>query len=150
MRTIILLFFGMFFMLYGTQCKRYKANALPQEQLRWGSGGGYTGIETTFVLLKNGQKFSKIGQAEYQAIEGMKRSKAKSIYKTVEKIDVSKLSEGKASNKYNYLELPDGKGGYKRIVFSALNEVPKELLDTYMSLEGIKFVPPVIKKDIQD
>ncbi|MEO6758357.1 MAG: hypothetical protein ABIO24_02805, partial [Saprospiraceae bacterium] len=44
-------------------CKqpKYSAGNFPEKQLRWGSGGGFTGQVNSYVLLENGQLF-KIGK----------------------------------------------------------------------------------------
>ena len=59
MKTIILAlaFPAAAFLFFACKQTRYAADNLPDRQLRWGSGGGYVGKETTYTLLDNGQIF---------------------------------------------------------------------------------------------
>ncbi|MFN7119583.1 MAG: hypothetical protein ACK4TA_22495, partial [Saprospiraceae bacterium] len=54
-----LLFFISLISILSWQCQRkpYTPENLPDLQLRFGDGGGFTGAVTTFTLLTNGQLF---------------------------------------------------------------------------------------------
>jgi hypothetical protein len=150
MRITLLLLLGTACLIGLTQCKKYTADKLPEKQIRWGFGGGFTGLETTFVLLPNGQKFTKVGQGNLEAIPRIKRSEARKIFKLLSKVDVQKTPAGTPSNKYEFMELPDGKGGFKRVIVPSSITKGDPLWELYLKAAAIKFVPPVIKKDIED
>lgn len=106
---------GLFFTCKST---RYKTDNLPQQQIRWGKGGGITGAETAWLLLENGQLFRKDG------INGMwveqkkaKAKKAKAFYERLTQLDLSTAETYKPGNMYHFVEIPDGKSGLKRVAF---------------------------------
>ena len=60
---------------------KYSASKLPAEQIIFGNGGGFAGIETSFLLLDNGQIFKKIGQdSVWAAIKSANKKIAKQYF----------------------------------------------------------------------
>ena len=117
-----------FFMALGAMCSflfsckstQYKPENLPAQQLRWGNGGGYTGMETTFSILENGQIFKKEGlNASFSELADIKKGKAKKLFAQAIGIDLMEAKNLKPSNIYQFLEIADGKGGFQRIAFDA-------------------------------
>ena len=62
-----------------TFCKnsKYTADNLPAEQIRFGKGGGFTGIEKSWTLLENGQVFEKGPDGTLVALDSAKKKTAK-------------------------------------------------------------------------
>ncbi len=54
MKYISLLFF---FSILGCKSTKYTANNLPEKQLIFGKGGGFSGEIVSYILLENGQLF---------------------------------------------------------------------------------------------
>ena len=52
-----MLLMACFLSISGCHTKNYPAHNLPEEQLTFGKGGGFTGDVTKYILLKNGQLF---------------------------------------------------------------------------------------------
>lgn len=92
------------------QCKpsRYTADNLPDEHLRFGNGGGFAGIETTYTLLENGQLFkSTMGTPEVVALKNCPRKTAKQLFETAESLGLEKLDFAHPGNTYSFIEYTD-------------------------------------------
>lgn len=97
-------------------CKspRYTTDNLPEAQIRWGNGGGFTGKESQYILLENGQIFA--GGTAAKALDGTRRAKAKKLFKTAETIGLKSLEFQHPGNTYKYIEVMEG-GKSRRIVW---------------------------------
>ena len=62
----------------------FTADNLPTLQLRWGTGGGIVGKETTLTLLENGQIFKQGFKGEATEVGKIKAKVAKSLIKKAE------------------------------------------------------------------
>ncbi len=91
-------------------CKqtRYTPAAFPEEQLRWGSGGGFVGRETKFTLLKNGQIFKFESRDSIGELEKIKAGKAKALFETAASLNIAKLDFQHPGNTYDFLEFQEG------------------------------------------
>ncbi|TNE61389.1 MAG: hypothetical protein EP344_06115 [Bacteroidetes bacterium] len=96
-----------------SQCKqtRYTADNLPDEYLRFGNGGGFTGVETAYTLLENGQLFKTVSKSpETLEITGCDRKSAKKLFEKAEALGLEKLDFMYPGNMYGFIEiLDDGK-----------------------------------------
>lgn len=82
--------------------KDYALDNLPNRQIVFGEGGGFTGKYTTWMLLDSGQIFQKSGiGAEFEPLGKVRYKKAKELYKKAEAIPDAKMKENKPGN-YNY------------------------------------------------
>ncbi len=101
---------------------KYSAIKLPSEQIIFGSGGGFVGIETSFLLLDNGQLFKKIGQdSVWAAIKSANKKIAKQYFIEGRNLFTSvKDTINDPSNTYSFLELRDKQTGEnpRRFVWS--------------------------------
>ncbi len=125
--------------LFSCKSTQYKAENLPAQQLRWGNGGGYTGVETTFSILENGQIFKKEGlNAGFSELSDIKKGKAAKLFKQSLSLDLNAAKDLKPSNIYQFLELADGKGGFQRIAFDASKlSADSPIASLYNALTGI-------------
>jgi hypothetical protein len=87
---------------------KFTADNLPQQQLRWGNGGGYAGRETTYTLLSNGQVFKQELKDTLAETVKTRRKTAAAIYKTAESLNLAKLEFEHPGNIYSFLEWQDG------------------------------------------
>jgi hypothetical protein len=62
--------------------KKYTAETIPAERLQFGTGGGFTGQQTIYVLLSNGQIFKQKGLdgKKFESIGKVKKAAAKQLY----------------------------------------------------------------------
>jgi len=82
--------------------KDYALDNLPNRQIIFGEGGGFTGKYTTWMLLDSGQVFQKSGiGAEFEPLGKVKYKTAKGFYKKAETIPTEKMKENRPGN-YNY------------------------------------------------
>ncbi len=97
-------------------CKhtKYTADNLPKEQIRFGKGGGFTGVEESFTLLENGQLFD----GKKVALDSAKRRIAKTCFKAIGRLGLEKLDFKHPGNTYSFIEVPAG-DGFNRIAWGA-------------------------------
>lgn len=91
------------------QSTRYTADQLPAKQIRWGSGGGFTGIESGYILLENGQLFKKEkNDGALTELPKAKRKTAENLFERCFTDQLLRMEYMKPRNTYYYLELADG------------------------------------------
>lgn len=130
-----LLIFVLSVLTSGCRPAHYTLNQLPKEQIRFGKGGGFTGMERRWILLKNGQVF-EAGKSELPKI---KKKTAENLFKTAENLSLAKVQFSHPGNTYSFLEIPNG-NDYQRIVWgdkafpvdSAIGQFYKRLLSSTM------------------
>ncbi|MBK7935911.1 MAG: hypothetical protein IPJ82_01920 [Lewinellaceae bacterium] len=110
MKTILLVFTFSAATLFFFACKptQYTTENLPDRQLRWGSGGGYVGKETTYTLLDNGQVFVRETGGKLAETTNTKPKKAKVLYETMGTLGLSTLDFQHPGNIYNFIEVLNG------------------------------------------
>lgn len=100
----LFLFFPLLFL---AQCKvvKYTPDKLPAKQLIWGSGGGFAGIETSHILLENGQIFRHSGVAEnYEELVPLKKKEATVFFEKLASLQLYKQDIDKPGNLYYFLQ----------------------------------------------
>jgi hypothetical protein len=103
-------FFCLFLLvlLTGAACKHthYMPEKLPEKQLQWGTGGGFVGKESYYILLENGQVFqheATMGDSLAE-IQSVKRSVAKSMFKAADEAGIQTLDFKHPANMYSFLQ----------------------------------------------
>lgn len=89
-----------------TACKttKYTPDKLPVRQIVFGDGGGFTGIETSYTLLENGQLFKQVGvEGSMQGLKSIKSKDAKALFDKVNSLQLFKLDIEKPGNMYYFL-----------------------------------------------
>ncbi|MCB9344862.1 MAG: hypothetical protein H6576_14245 [Lewinellaceae bacterium] len=86
----------------------FTADNLPTLQLRWGTGGGIVGKETTLTLLENGQIFKQGFKGEATEVGKIKAKVAKSLIKKAEMLELGKREFNHPGNIYSFLEYQEG------------------------------------------
>ena len=92
------------------QCKNteYTSANLPDEYLRFGDGGGFACIETSYTLLENGQFFKhKSKGTDTLELSSSKRKVAKKLFEKAESLGLEKLEFMYPSNIYTFIEIVD-------------------------------------------
>jgi hypothetical protein len=93
-----------------SQCKstKYTPDELPDEYLRFGNGGGFTGVETTYTLLENGQIFkSASSKTDTMELESCKRKTAKKLFEKAESLNLGQVEFMYPGNIYQFMEMQD-------------------------------------------
>ena len=121
-------------------CKhtKYTPTSLPDKQLQWGNGGGFTGKETTYTLLENGQIFKRDGAgALLVELEGTKKKNAKTLFSTAETLGLNKLDFMHPGNTYSFIEAPGAENG-RRITWGDTRMPPDaKVQDFYGQLQAL-------------
>ncbi len=116
MKRLLLLLssIAMLFGLSSCKTKQYAATALPDKKIVFGKGGGFTGAVTEYILLENAQLFEHpFLQDSLVTMEAMKKKTCKQAFKTLDKIDKSKLGVQEPGNLYYFLHYHDGENHYE-------------------------------------
>ena len=88
-------------------CKvvKYTPEKFPVKQLIFGNGGGFAGIETSYLLLENGQVFKRVGiNNSYAELLPIKGKKTKELYSKLNAVQLYKLDVDKPGNLYYFLQ----------------------------------------------
>ena len=103
MKSIFQISLSLLLLMTLMECKTVKhtADKLPATQLQFGNGGGFAGKETTFVLLENGQLFSKNTKGEYAEMVKVGTKNAKKCFKAC--TDISTFKYNNPGNIYNFV-----------------------------------------------
>lgn len=85
-------------------CKTYTPDQLPPVQLQFGNGGGFTGIETTYTLLENGQVFKQSSiDSTTTNLPSLKPKTAKALFAQLEAIGFDTLKVNQPGNLYQFI-----------------------------------------------
>lgn len=131
-------------LLLASQCKhpKYTAQTLPEDRLSFGHGGGFTGAETTYTLLENGQLFKLAPKApEPVEMAGVKKKTANPLFESAESLGLLQLDFMYPGNMYQFIEFQDD-GQKRRIVWGdaghPVEPKIKDLHDQLMQLVAEK------------
>lgn len=117
--------------------KDYLLDNLPNRQITFGEGGGFTGKYTTWMLLDSGQVFQKSGiGAKYAEIGKLKYSQVKKFYKRADSISVDMMKENRPDN-YNYEFILQRDSVDYRATWSNEADIDASILNLYKELKKI-------------
>jgi hypothetical protein len=132
--VLLLVFF------FSCKGQTYTLDSLPSKRIEFGNEGGFTGAKTTYILLENGQVFSKTALVQTE-LEKVKKKEAKKVFKEMENLVQTKFECNETSNLTNFLVFYDGKeskewkwpGGQIKPAPDALLELNKLILEIIKS-----------------
>lgn len=102
MKNILLLSSVTCLFFWTCKSKSYTLDNLPDKQIAFGEGGGFTGKYTNWLLLDSGQLFEKSGiGGEYEQIGILQKKEVKSLYKMADSIPADLMVKNRPGN-YNY------------------------------------------------
>lgn len=90
----------------GCKSQEYSPETYPDKQLMFGSGGGFSGLVSTYVLLENGRIYDKppTGDA-YSRLTKISRKKAHEHFETAEELSNSEDGISEPGNIYHFVWL---------------------------------------------
>lgn len=106
--------------------------------ISFSTGGGFTGAETIFTLLENGQVFSASGMAPEKAlpIATLPSKSIKGFFEKVNQINWAKEAINDPGNMYHTLSFGTN-GNMKKQIWGGGKETPsKEITDLYYELSN--------------
>ncbi len=86
----------------------YSTDNLPEKQLYFGSGGGFTGLVTEYLLLANGQLFKHPSPDVFEELDKVKKKKAEEIYARYYEVGFDNLIFNQPGNIYYFIRMVDG------------------------------------------
>lgn len=113
--------------------KTYTADALPDEQLHFRWGGGFTGEYQAYMLLPNGQLFHKrevISELPYREVEDVDAKAAKEFFETYDKQGFAALDYDDPGNVTYAVRRVSG-GDTTRLLWGGSTVKPKQEVQSY-------------------
>ncbi len=130
------------------QCKvvKYTPNKLPSNQIIFGDGGGFADIETSYVLLENGQIFKQVGtEGRYQELKSINGKAAKVYFEKVASLQLYKMDIEKPGNLYYFLQEVN-EAIDSRVTWGAGDYLPPQgIVATYKELHRLAKGQEVVK-----
>ncbi|MBX2892786.1 MAG: hypothetical protein KF734_17790 [Saprospiraceae bacterium] len=134
---IVLTLFATAFLWLACKQTKYTPGNFPDKQLRWGSGGGIVGKETTYTLLDNGQIFKREMGGSLTETSKAKANKAKALYKMVETLGLAQRDFKHPGNVYDFIEVLDGDSVHRISWGEANIPVDPKIKDLFNELNGL-------------
>ncbi len=95
-----------FSLIFSCCTKKFATNEIPEEKITYGSGGGFSGYYTEYVLLKNGQLFQKLKQGQdLIELEPITKRKAKALFEKCEELNLTTMDHQQPDNYSHYIEV---------------------------------------------
>ncbi len=115
----------------GVACSstQYTLDTLPERQLYFGSGGGFAGTTTEYMLLDNGQLFRNDPKG-YTPLEPAKAGEARRAFKQFYKMKLDTLSYNEPGNLYYFIRMKD-EGATYEITWGSNKDLPNDNIETY-------------------
>ncbi|MBK6930002.1 MAG: hypothetical protein IPH12_03750 [Saprospirales bacterium] len=127
------------FFIHCKHQQQYTGDNLPAEALYFGNGGGFTGAETAYALLENGQLFKWADKASgAEVLTGFSRKAARKLFESAQKQEVLKTEFMHPGNMYSFIELHQNGREFHRIAWGdrdhPVDPKIKELHEALMQL----------------
>lgn len=91
---------------WSTACKKHTVDDLPTTQLHFGSGGGFAGAYTEYLILENGQCFKKESLNDsYKSIGKAKKSATKALFSQWETAKLGAMDFKHPGNLYYFVAM---------------------------------------------
>ncbi len=95
-----------FSLIFSCCTKKYTSSEIPEEKITFGSGGGFSGIYSEYVLLKNGQLFEKQQPGNKMIeLESITKKQAKTLFEKCEALKLSTMDFKEPDNYSHYIEV---------------------------------------------
>ncbi len=92
---------------------------MPPNQIVFGTGGGFAGMEKEYIMLQDGRILSRDTSAVLlKIVARISKTKAKECFDKCASLNVAKHQFNHPDNVYSFLLVKDGKNPENRIVWS--------------------------------
>ena len=128
--------FSLFFpillcLIVGCKSTKYTAKDLPQNQVLIGNGGGFSGIQTEYILLENGQLFERSSMRDSLVeLKGVSKKAAQKIFEQIRTLGMDTMNYNQPGNLYKYLSYSTPFKDY-RITWGAQDTVPGKSITSF-------------------
>ena len=90
----------------GCKSTKYTTETLPETQLIFGNGGGFTGMVSEYLMLQNGQLFEKkAGAKQFAELGKIKKKEALSLFAQLDSLSFTSIEMNKPGNTYQFIHL---------------------------------------------
>lgn len=120
-----------------SSCKttKYTPTDFPNEQITFGSGGGFSGLVTDYTLLSNGQLFKRSSTDNiFVELKKVKKDAAAQSFKNYRFLGIDKLSSDAPGNLYYFIQYKGKDNKEHKLVWSNGQSPTEEKLKLYYSL----------------
>ncbi|MEZ4773390.1 MAG: hypothetical protein R3D00_09415 [Bacteroidia bacterium] len=134
--SIISFFLTCMSLLSGCKSQDYQPETYPDAQIIFGSGGGFTGMVSTYVLLEDGRIYDKAPTSDsFSLLKKGKKKMAKALFAQLNEMKMAETTVDAPGNLYYFIEMkgPDPET-YRLVWGDQAAEVPDTLLSLYRSL----------------
>ncbi len=90
------------------EVQKFMPDEFMQKQIVFGNGGGFTGLETTFVLQQNGQLFKLNMDSTYTELGMLSAEETQKYFDKLEECKVKEVDFNNPGNMYFFLEEKEG------------------------------------------
>lgn len=121
---------------FSCKSQQHTTEQLPDKQLVFGSGGGFSGANDAYVLLENGQVFHFNPLTEtYTSLKNIQKKEAINFFKILKTLELSQTDFNHPGNLYYFLEEVNGAEKHRVTWGSNDNEVDQEISTLYKDLK---------------
>ncbi|MEZ4824793.1 MAG: hypothetical protein R3C61_00650 [Bacteroidia bacterium] len=130
--------FPIMLMVFALACKSqdYNHENYPDARIVFGSGGGFTGMVSTYVLLEDGRIFDKAPTSEsFSLLKKGKKSTAKALFLRIAEISQTNEPINIPGNIYYFIEWHSPEGEPYRLTWGDMrNPAPEAVTAFYQTL----------------
>ncbi|MBX2874163.1 MAG: hypothetical protein KTR30_18740 [Saprospiraceae bacterium] len=128
-------------------CKTYSTDELPDTRLYFGSGGGFAGAYTEYMLLENGQLFKRESQqGTFVVLPKAKRSQAKALFASWTEQKMEEQDFQHPGNLYHFVRMEKGAQSHRLSWGSSSHPTPDAVKSFYASCKTLIPKPEPLKQ----
>lgn len=130
--------FAFLFIFSNCKTTKYTPETFPVNQIIFGDGGGFAGIITEYVLLENGQLFTKTSVKEgYDELESIKKADAARFFEQMNALRLHKFDVHHPGNLYYFLRFTNEELDHTLTWGAGDYNLRKDIMDFYKSLKAM-------------
>ncbi len=139
------LFLALLFFLASCSTTRYTNPAeYPNARINFGSGGGFSGMVTEYVLLDNGQLLKKMMQADsFEMVTTVDKNQTTQLFENYKFLNIGNLQYNQPGNMYSFIHFHHENTEHK-IIWPG-NQYPDKDANLKIFYKNLKSLIPVSK-----
>ncbi|MDX2247111.1 MAG: hypothetical protein SF052_10065 [Bacteroidia bacterium] len=138
MKLLHTFFFSLVFLALMGACKSpdYQPDTYPDSQIIFGSGGGFSGMVSSYILLEDGRLFDKAPTSEaFSRLKKVNRKSARQLFDQLTQMKESGTTLDAPGNLYYFIELKEAQSeSYKLTWGDGGSPAPEAVVAFYQTL----------------
>lgn len=137
MKIVIFTICSLLVLLLVFSCKttKYSPTDFPDQQITFGSGGGFSGIVTDYTLLSNGQLFKRSStDNRFVELKSIKKQAAKQAIKNYTFLGINEVVHDAPGNLYYFINYKDSDKVERKIVWGNKENPIDEKVKSYYKI----------------